>query len=89
MPRSPDTVTLMAWPEDAFETSEIELEFKETHPPRNPRLAIKRDSVRQSCAKRVHGLKVHLADHATAIDRFFSGFSPVMSRYLFPETQLS
>ncbi len=49
----------------------------------------KGDSVCQSCAKRVHGLKVHLADHATAIDRFFSGFSPVMSRYLFPETQLS
>jgi len=55
----------------------------DTHSPNN----VSKDSVSQGCAKRIHGLKVHLADHATAIDRFFSGFSSVMSRYRFPETQ--
>ena len=37
MPGSPETVTLTVCPEDALETSEIELELSETHPPRSPR----------------------------------------------------
>jgi hypothetical protein len=45
MPRSPDTVTFTGCPEEAFETSEMELEFRDTHPPRKPMLAITRKRV--------------------------------------------
>ncbi len=40
MPGSPETVTLTVCPEDALETSEIELELSDTHPPRSPRQRI-------------------------------------------------